>query len=597
MTSDNKQPAKATAYRRPLDPEERFARRVTLAFIALTVAVVAVIVIGVAYGYWDQHLKPVASVAGTGISRDQWTDRARLEAFRLERQDRRITQSMASGELTAEEGAARRETIQQAQQDIDSSSIESLIDLTFQGQLASAQGVAVTEADVEAAITADASKPESRQIGLITIEPKADANGDVSATARQAALTAANQAVADLAAGKSFEQVARTYSTDASKDKGGDHGTVFRDDTTLDPALLGAIFAAREGDLTPLISGLDGEHSIARVKHINPATPDPSYEKDLRAAMSWDAYRGNIRMETIAAALNTRITADATAGDKPQLHLAEIWLSGDTAAEADSGKVRASHILFSPEDDPSAARAGSTGDVGIPPTDPSWTVAQSEAGLAFQRLDAIPDVAERQAAFAAAAKAHSDDTGSGSQGGDLGYFDRTAMVPEFADALFDHLDTLKPGDVIGPVKSDFGYHVIMFQDYQPPLADRLEALKTDLAKPGADFAAIAKASSDGAQAGTGGDLGWLAQAQVPADALTTISALAAGAVSEPVELEDGWHVYRLIERADRPLDPAQVASVRATAFDDWYTPQRDAAESSGTISRDDAFSLGDTSGG
>ena len=51
MTSDNKTRGSATAHRRPLDPEERFQRRVTLAFIALTVAIVAVVVIGVGYGY------------------------------------------------------------------------------------------------------------------------------------------------------------------------------------------------------------------------------------------------------------------------------------------------------------------------------------------------------------------------------------------------------------------------------------------------------------------------------------------------------------------------------------------------------------------
>ena len=77
------------------------------------------------YGYWDQHLKPVASVDGAGISRDQWADRARLESFRLERQDRRVTQAIASGELTAAQGAALRSADHPtAQQDVGSNSIE-----------------------------------------------------------------------------------------------------------------------------------------------------------------------------------------------------------------------------------------------------------------------------------------------------------------------------------------------------------------------------------------------------------------------------------------------------------------------------------------
>jgi parvulin-like peptidyl-prolyl isomerase len=589
MTSDKKTRPAPTVQRRPLDPEERFQRRVTLAFIGLTAAIVAVVVIGVVYGYWDQHLKPVASVNGTGISRDQWTDRARLEAFRLERADRRVTAALASGELTAEQGAARRTEIQEAQAAIGSSSIEALIDLTLKGQLAGQQGVTVTDPDVDTAIAADATLPETRRIGLITVQP--DAAAESAAAGRQAAFTAATAAAAALAAGTSFEEVAKQYSTDANADTGGDYGSIGADDTTLDAALVGAIFAAAEGEVTPLLAGVDGSYSIARVNGITPATTDPTYEQDLREEMSWDAYRANIRQETTGDALESAIVAAATTGDKPQVHLAEIWLEGDPeAADEDSGTVRASHILYSPEDDPGSASSGSSGQQGgIPGTDPSWSVAQAEAGLASQELAGITEVAEREAAFAAMAKAHSDDTGSGAQGGDLGYFDRNTMVPEFGDALFDHLDTLKPGDVVGPVKTDFGYHLILFQDYQPPVADRLAALNTELAKPDADFGAIATASSDGAEALIGGDLGWVAEGQLPAEVIAALSALEPGAVTEPIALEDGYHVYRLVERADRPLDGAQVAELRATAFGDWYDPQRDDAEDSGAISRDDAI--------
>ena len=169
---------------------------------------------------------------------------------------------------------------------------------------------------------------------------------------------------------------------------------------------MGAIFSATQGALTPLITSSDGVYSIAKVNGITPAATDPGYEKDLRAAMSWDAYRSNIRMETVASALSGSIVAGATTGDQPQLHLAEIVLAGDpTAADTDTGKVRARHILYSPEDDPSCASAGSAGsssgsgtDSGIPPADPSWTVAQAEAGLATGELQAITDVDARRAA-------------------------------------------------------------------------------------------------------------------------------------------------------------------------------------------------------
>ena len=346
--------------------------------------------------------------------------------------------------------------------------------------------------------------------------------------------------------------------------------------------------------MTPLLAGADGTCSIAQVNGITPAHA----RSELRDAtsgteMSWDAYRGNVRMETIARALEAAIVADATTGDKPQVHLAEIWLAGDPeAADDDSGKVRASHILYSPEDDPGAASSGSNGSAGgIPGTDPSWTVAQAEAGLASQELAGHHRCrGARRRPSRRWPRPTATTPAAAPKGGDLGYFDRDTMVREFADALFDHLDTLKPGDIVGPVKTDFGYHVIMFQDYQPPLADRLDALKTELAKPDADFAAIAKSTSDGAEAAhrRRPRLAWPRRSCRPRRHRRW-PPWQPGAVSEPIALDDGYHVYQLIERADRPLDPAQVAELRTTAFDDWYDPQRDDAEASGAITRDDSI--------
>ncbi len=62
--------------------------------------------------------------------------------------------------------------------------------------------------------------------------------------------------------------------------------------------------------------------------------------------------------------------------------------------------------------------------------------------------------------FAALAKANSDDTGSREQGGDLGWVEHGAMVKPFEDAVF----AAKAGDIIGPVKTDFGYHVIQVRE-------------------------------------------------------------------------------------------------------------------------------------
>jgi peptidyl-prolyl cis-trans isomerase C len=70
--------------------------------------------------------------------------------------------------------------------------------------------------------------------------------------------------------------------------------------------------------------------------------------------------------------------------------------------------------------------------------------------------------------FAALSKQYSKDPGASAQGGDLGFFKKTDMVPEFADAAF----ALKDKEITpAPVKTQFGWHVIQTLERrttQPP---------------------------------------------------------------------------------------------------------------------------------
>ena len=65
--------------------------------------------------------------------------------------------------------------------------------------------------------------------------------------------------------------------------------------------------------------------------------------------------------------------------------------------------------------------------------------------------------------FAEIARNNSTDTGSGQQGGDLGCFGRGQMVPPFEEAAFG----AEVGDTVGPVQSDFGYHIIRVYEKNP----------------------------------------------------------------------------------------------------------------------------------
>jgi peptidyl-prolyl cis-trans isomerase C len=63
--------------------------------------------------------------------------------------------------------------------------------------------------------------------------------------------------------------------------------------------------------------------------------------------------------------------------------------------------------------------------------------------------------------FATIAKAESDDSGSGAQGGDLGEFKKGMMVPPFEAAAF----AAKVNEITEPVKTPFGYHLIQVQSH------------------------------------------------------------------------------------------------------------------------------------
>ncbi len=89
--------------------------------------------------------------------------------------------------------------------------------------------------------------------------------------------------------------------------------------------------------------------------------------------------------------------------------------------------------------------------------------------------------------FAKLAAKYSDDPGSAKAGGELGKVSRGIMVKPFEDALYA---MQKPGDITGPVKTQFGYHIIQLESIdaatQKPFAEVRAQLAADYQKKKAD---------------------------------------------------------------------------------------------------------------
>jgi parvulin-like peptidyl-prolyl isomerase len=109
-------------------------------------------------------------------------------------------------------------------------------------------------------------------------------------------------------------------------------------------------------------------------------------------------------------------------------------------------KVKARHILIRVKGAPMPAAPGKP--------ELSEDEAKAKADAIVKRLSVGED-------FATVAKAESDDTGSGAQGGDLGEFGKGMMVPPFEQAAFAQ----KVGEVGQPVRSPFGFHIIQVQSH------------------------------------------------------------------------------------------------------------------------------------
>jgi peptidyl-prolyl cis-trans isomerase C len=91
--------------------------------------------------------------------------------------------------------------------------------------------------------------------------------------------------------------------------------------------------------------------------------------------------------------------------------------------------------------------------------------------------DIIARLKKDPGAFSKLAMERSKDAGSATRGGDLGWFDTSRMVPEFGNAV----SKLQKGKFTQePVKTQFGYHVILLEDSKPVEAPPLEDVKAQL---------------------------------------------------------------------------------------------------------------------
>ena len=296
---------------------------------------------------------------------------------------------------------------------------------------------------------------------MIEVAPVTDA-GAVEPTAAQKAdaKAKAEAALKDIQGGKAWEDVAKTVSTDtATAPQAGDLGWLAADDSQTDEAFLTAVFAAPANTPTEVVEGTDGIYRIGRASEIVPTAVDDTYQAKIQNdKIDLAQYRAVLAGDVIHDKLSAKIVADVT-GPGPQRQVSEIYFKApQTPPPADAIKVR--HILYSPKGDPSGA--------ANVPADRSRR-GRRRTRRPSRRTSASRPTRSCSTRSRAPRATRPSAKGPAGTGGKLPYFDSTMSVdPEFLKAIL--AQGVKPGDLLPPVKSAFGWHVIQVMN-KPPDTD------------------------------------------------------------------------------------------------------------------------------
>ncbi len=185
-----------------------------------------------------------------------------------------------------------------------------------------------------------------------------------------------------------------------------------------------------------------------------------------------------------------------------------------------------------------------------------------------ERMRQIRDRIRKGESFEALARESSEDPGTASRGGDLGFVDRGTLFPAFEEAAFQ----LNPGQVSDVVETPVGFHLIQVVEKRGDqihcrhilirieksgsdddiVLQRIAAVRERALK-GEDFNALAReCSDDSSTRAQGGDLGWFSLEDVQIDEFRNAAdTLAIGEISMPFETQFGFHVVKMEGRREK----------------------------------------------
>ncbi|HEX6129956.1 MAG TPA: peptidylprolyl isomerase [Candidatus Limnocylindria bacterium] len=551
---------------RPRWQDELRSQQLIVAGFALTIAVAIGIFAAVAWSqFYNDNLRQVALVHGTSVDRSDLERRTDLVAAEL-------TSSYL--ELESQLGGVRDQIIQQQQQSLQQaiSAVEEIAaDSLVVGLVMDARsaefGLSVSDEALEEELDRRRTLPARTQLSIILVEPEVDEDAEDGAEPteqdREEAKAEIDAVKAELDAGGDWAALAAEHSDHSTAQTEGLLGWVTQDDPAFGE-FHADVADAEAGTVVGPLENEDGWY-LLRVEERLDERPNERLADFLEAAgISDAAYRDYVRQDLMQGEFRDYFTDTVVGRYAPQQHVAQILIAADTDVAAPDPKIHIRHLLAKPlpdEQDQSGA------------TDEDWEDA-------LERAEELRERALEPNADWYALADESDDAGTRTRGGSLGWHDPATLDTQFVATFAEAAAALDVGEISEPVRSEFGYHIIQVTDRRVnalELANRLSAQLED--DPDAFERLARDYSEDPVSAEQGGDLGWVVPYQLENERQDVIFALSEpGEVSEPLVTADGIYIFRLIDSAELRYVPGEKREqVAGSGFSRWLVELEDDA--------------------
>ncbi|EDH2229469.1 peptidylprolyl isomerase SurA [Salmonella enterica] len=296
------------------------------------------------------------------------------------------------------------------------------------------------------------------------------------------------------------------------------------------------------------------DQAIANIAKQNNMTMDQMRSRLAYDGLNYSTYRNQIRKEMIISEVrNNEVRRRITVLPQEVDALAkQIGTQNDASTE-----LNLSHILIALPENPTSEQ------VNDAQRQAESIVEEARNGADFGKL-AITYSADQQAL----------------KGGQMGW----GRIQELPGIFAQALSTAKKGDIVGPIRSGVGFHILKVNDLRgqsqsisvtevharhillkpsPIMNDqqarlKLEEIAADIKSGKTTFAAAAKEySQDPGSANQGGDLGWATPDIFDPAFRDALTKLHKGQISAPVHSSFGWHLIELLDT--RKVDKTDAA--------------------------------------